>query len=371
MKILMTADTVGGVWTYSVELARSLAEGGHEVVIATMGPPPTVSQRAEIAAISVATLYESTYRLEWMDDPWRDVEMAGEWLLDLDRSLCPDVVHLNGYAHGGLPWSAPALIVAHSCALSWWLAVKGEPAPDCDWATYRQKVSEGIRAADYVIAPTATMLRSLEELYGPPRRSCVIPNGRDPSLFYAAPAKDDFIFASGRLWDEAKNITSLDRVARELDWPVLVAGQADPPIVHASSVRLRSCRVLGQLAADAYAHFLARAPIFCVPARYEPFGLSVLEAALSGCALVLGDVPSLRETWNGAAIFIPPDDDRQLAGALKEMIRNPVMQHDLARRARQRARGLTSDRMAASYSRIYSTMLESEYSSQRVRSCAQ
>ncbi len=33
-----------------------------------------------------------------------------------------------------------------------------------------------------------------------------------------------------------------------------------------------------------------------LPARYEPFGLSVLEAALSGCALVLGDIPSLRES---------------------------------------------------------------------------
>lgn len=370
MKILMTADAVGGVWTFTAELARSLAKRHHQVAIATMGPPPTAFQRAAIAAISGATLYESTYKLEWMDDPWRDVEMAADWLLDLDRSLRPDIVHLNGYAHGALPWSAPVLIVAHSCVLSWWLAVKGEPAPDRDWSTYRQRVSEGIRAADCVIAPTAAMLHSLQHLYGPPQRAFVVPNGRDPSWFYAAPAKDAFIFASGRLWDEAKNIAALDRVAGELDWPVLIAGQADPPLEHVASVRLRSCDALGQLTPEAITHFLARAEIFCAPARYEPFGLSVLEAAFSGCVLVLGDIPSLRETWNGAAIFIPPDDDRQFASALKELIRNPVMRHDLARRARERASGLTSDHMASRYSRIYSTVLESEYSSQRIRSCA-
>ncbi|HEX5423727.1 MAG TPA: glycosyltransferase family 4 protein [Candidatus Acidoferrales bacterium] len=370
MKILMTTDAVGGVWTYTVELARSLAKRNHEIAVATMGPPPTVSQRADIAAISGAMLYESTYKLEWMGNPWRDVEMSAEWLLDLDRSLRPDIVHLNGYVHGALPWSAPVLIVAHSCVLSWWLAVKGEPAPDRDWATYRIQVCDGIRAADCVIAPTAAMLQSLQRLYGPPQRSCVVPNGRNPSLFHAAPANDAFVAASGRLWDEAKNIGALDRVAGELDWPVLVVGQADPPMSHASSVHLRSCRLLGQFAPDAFAHFLARAQIFCAPARYEPFGLSVLEAALSNCALVLGDIQSLRESWDGAAMFVSPDNDRQLAAALNELIRNPALRHSLASKSMQRASGLTSDRMASSYARVYSTMVESEYSSQRVRSCA-
>lgn len=370
MKILMTTDAVGGVWTYTVELVRSLAKRNHEIAVAAMGPPPTVSQRAEIAAISGATLYESAYKLEWMDDPWRDVEVAAEWLLDLDRSLRPDIVHLNGYAHGALPWSAPVLVVAHSCVLSWWLAVKGEPAPERDWATYRVQVCDGIRAADYVIAPTAAMLRSLQHLYGPPQRACVIPNGRHPSLFRAAPAKDAFIAASGRLWDEAKNIGALDRVAGELDWPVLVAGQADPPMSHVSSVHLHSCWLLGHFAPDAFAHFLARAQIFCAPARYEPFGLSVLEAAFSGCALVLGDIPSLRESWNGTAMFVSPDNDRQLAAALNELICNPALRQGLASKSTQRASSLTSDRMASSYARVYSTMAESEYSSQRVRSCA-
>ena len=54
---------------------------------------------------------------------------------------------------------------------------------------------------------------------------------------------------------------------------------------------------LGKLPAAEMKLWFAHAAIYCLPARYEPFGLSVLEAGLSGCALVLGDIPSLREIW--------------------------------------------------------------------------
>jgi glycogen synthase len=57
------------------------------------------------------------------------------------------------------------------------------------------------------------------------------------------------------------------------------------------------------------ADWYARASIYALPARYEPFGLSALEAALSGCALILGDIPSLREVWLEAAPYVSPDDE--------------------------------------------------------------
>jgi len=73
-RILMTADTVGGVWTYALELVRGLGESGVEVALATMGSPLTSQQR--LAAESIATLevFESNFKLEWMENPWDDVE---------------------------------------------------------------------------------------------------------------------------------------------------------------------------------------------------------------------------------------------------------------------------------------------------------
>jgi glycogen synthase len=167
-KVLMTADTVSGVWTYAVELARGLAEHGVEVALATMGDPLNDLQREKADRIPHLKVFESAFRLEWMeDDPWRDVEKAGDWLLGLEDRIGPDLIHLNGYAHGSLPWNAPRVMVGHSCVLSWWRAVKNEPAPE-SWNRYAREVAAGLAAADLVIAPSQAMLATLAESYGAP-----------------------------------------------------------------------------------------------------------------------------------------------------------------------------------------------------------
>ncbi|HEY9422664.1 MAG TPA: glycosyltransferase family 4 protein, partial [Thermoanaerobaculia bacterium] len=158
-KVLMTADTIGGVWTYALELARGLAERGVEVTLASMGGPLNELHHNMANRIPRLRVFESTFKLEWMEDPWRDVEKAGEWLLRLADRVRPDLIHLNGYAHGALPWNAPKVMVGHSCVLSWWQAVKGEPAPEA-WDRYACEVGAGLAAADLVIAPSEAMLAS-------------------------------------------------------------------------------------------------------------------------------------------------------------------------------------------------------------------
>jgi len=128
----MTADAVGGVWTYALELARGLASADVEVCLATMGPRPTAEQREAAAQISNLRVFESEYKLEWMQDPWQDVDAAAEWLLALEDRLEPDLVHLNGYIHGNLGWQSSVLIAAHSCVLSWWRAVRNDAVP-AEW----------------------------------------------------------------------------------------------------------------------------------------------------------------------------------------------------------------------------------------------
>src|SRR3954464_9570067 len=104
MKILMTADTIGGVWTYAIDLAKALEPFGVEVALATMGDPVSPAQRRAADRCANVTLFESTYKLEWMNNPWEDVATAGCWLLDLEQHVKPDLVQLNGYAHGALPF---------------------------------------------------------------------------------------------------------------------------------------------------------------------------------------------------------------------------------------------------------------------------
>jgi glycosyltransferase involved in cell wall biosynthesis len=342
-KILMTADAVGGVWTYALELARGLAPHGVEFTIATMGPRPTAAQQRQAAQLPNVSLRESDYRLEWMDAPWREVDAAGEWLRALAAELAPDLIHLNGYSHAALRWPAPVLVVAHSCVLSWWRAVKNEPAPN-DWNEYRERVAVGLRAADFVVAPSGSMLATLAQNYGSFPRRGVIPNGRDERHFWIG-KKEPLIFAAGRFWDEAKNLAALQEAAAVVDWPLRIAGSEG-----AAGDLVR----LGFLSAEEVAGWLARASIFCLPARYEPFGLSALEAAFSGCALVLGDIASLREIWQDAALFVDPNDPAAIAATLQSLIRDRAQRAELALRARERARQFRLKKMADRYLSLYS-----------------
>ena len=126
VKVLMTADAVGGVWTYSLELADALSARGVEVSLAVMGGAPSAGQRTELARVAASrSARVRPFALEWMEDPWQDVERAGDVAAPLAERLEPDIVHLNGYVHAASPWAAPVLVVAHSCVLSWCEAVRG------------------------------------------------------------------------------------------------------------------------------------------------------------------------------------------------------------------------------------------------------
>ncbi|HWK08678.1 MAG TPA: glycosyltransferase family 4 protein, partial [Vicinamibacterales bacterium] len=110
---------------------------------------------------------------------------------------------------------------------------------------------------------------------------------------------------------------------------------------------------LGRLKSTQVQHWYARASIYALPARYEPFGLSVLEAARSGCALVLGDIRTLRENWTGAALFVPPDNRRAIAAAIQSLIDDESMRAELAFRAGMRSRQFTVAAMTAGYVETY------------------
>ena len=64
----------------------------------------------------------------------------------------------------------------------------------------------------------------------------------------------------------------------------------------------------GELNEAELRHLYTRASIFVGTSRYEPFGLSPLEAALSRCALLLNDIPSFREIWGESACYFQTND---------------------------------------------------------------
>ncbi len=305
---MLTADAVGGVWQYTASLAHALVQDGVSVMVATMGRRPSVSQRSELPA--AVELAESDFALEWTSDPWRDVDAAGVWLLSLARQFRPDVVHLNGYCHAGLPWGIPTLVVAHSCVLSWWRGVHGCEAPP-EWNEYRRRVQAGLRACNQIAAPSAFMADEIAGIYGIERTDiAVLHNGS--SVRARRQAKEPFCLAAGRLWDKAKNLSLLRAVADHIELPMYLAGDD-------SGTAGAPLHSLGQLPHSELIDWMERARFLAHPARYEPFGLATLEAARARCCLLLADTASARELWDGAALFLNPHQPDSWIAAINRL----------------------------------------------------
>jgi len=347
MKVLIATDTVGDVFAYTAELSAALEDAGIEVVVATMGP----RMRREQRALLPARVHESGYRLEWMEESWVDVAAAGRWLQILEEEERPDVVHLCSYAHGALPLAAPKVVVAHSSVLSWWRAVHGSDAPP-EWGHYREQMAAGLDGADAVVAPTRAMLDELESDHRlRPGVACVINHGSASPVAASDVGKSALVLGAERVWDAAKNLATLDAAAARLAWPVTVAGDLGP------MGTVRFAESTGALGVSALAELRRSASIFAAPTAYDPAGLGILAAARERCALVLGYIPSLRELWGDAAVFVQPDDDRALHEVLETLIDDSDLRGELAERAQQRAGELSIQRTAKAYLGLYKRLV--------------
>lgn len=348
-KVMMTADCVGGVWSYAIDLVGALAAHDVEVTLFVSGDVLSTTQMIEAGRLENLTLVRSELKLEWMAESEEDTAEASALLRDLEMVVRPDVVHINGYAYAAAGFTAPVVLVAHGCVPTWWRACRGEAAPATAWASYRQGLAAGVAAADCVVAPTAAHLAAFTRENPRPRASRVIHNGRDGTLYERTVEKAPVALAACRFWDEAKNGATLAAAARTMAHEVRVAGEGFP--ISPNVARL------GPMPQAALAREMASASVFVAPSRYEPFGISVLEAGLSGCALVLADIASLRELWDGAATFVNPDDPAALARAMDDLLADPDAARKAGAAARRRARTYSAAAMAEGYARLYGALV--------------
>ena len=340
-RVMLTTDAVGGVWRYCLELAQGFSARGAAVTVVVMGPPADDGQRAEAHACGVE-LVDTALPLDWLAGNADDVQAAAGELASLARQLGSDTVQLHTPAFAaGAAWPVPVIAMAHSCVGTWWRAVRGNMPLPPDLAWRAACVARGLAAADTVIAPSHAFAAALRAAYGSEYPVLAIPNGRHSMPLRRDPQPQ--ALTAGRLWDEAKNIAVLDAAAAGLEYPVRAAGPVRGP--NGARSTFHHLRLLGALDDAQLAREYARAAVFVSPARYEPFGLAVLEAGQAGVALVLSDIPSFRELWDGAAVFVHPDDSAGLRLVLRRLLDSPPRCAALGEAARTRAAEYAAERM--------------------------
>jgi glycosyltransferase involved in cell wall biosynthesis len=354
MRLLMTTDAVGGVWQYAIDLAATLEPLGVDTVLAVLGPRASPGQRLEALGIPRLKLVETGLPLDWLSKGPDPVLAAGEAIARLARREDVDLVHLNMPSLGArAAFAVPVVAVTHGCVGTWWEAARGT-RPDAAYAWQDDLVRAGLIAADVVVAPSASYAAVVARYHQLAVAPIAVHNGRAPlPLPDVAPV--DHVFTAGRLWDQVKNTALLDRTAARLSVPFRAAGCEKGP--HGEHMPVSHLKLLGQLNAPGMAREFAGRPIFVSAARFEPFGLAVLEAASAGCPLILSNIDTFGELWSGAALIVGRDDDAAYADAIERVLGDPALRAHLGEAARNRARRYTPAAMAGAMASIYAGLI--------------
>jgi glycosyltransferase involved in cell wall biosynthesis len=349
---------VGGPATYARELVAALARlGGHDYVVFTDRPALFAAVDVERVHVPLATTY---HQVTW------------------DHARLPGLVAAHGVAlyHGTknvLPWrlGVPGVVTVHD------LAVYTRPETFA-WPQrlhFRLAVPPSVARAARVIADSEHARQDLVERFGlDPARVPVVPLAM-PAAFGAAPPAEAVAALRAhhglgeRLVACIGTVQPRKRVERVIDafvraraadrgWELAIAGRLRPGYAPAWLRALPpGVRWLGPLDDDALRALYAAAEIVMTASEYEGFGLTVLEAMASGCAVIAPAVTSIPEVAGDAALLVPRSDAALLGDALGTLLDDPVARAALAARARRRAAGFTWEETARGTRRVYEEAL--------------
>ncbi len=358
MRVLLTTDTVGGVWTFTKELVGQLLMRGDNVALVSFGRKPSPEQSTwagELEAHNqgIFQFHACDAPLEWMQNneaTWKRGCGLLEYVAD---SFGPDIFHSSQFCWGALALEVPKLITAHSDVRSWSEACCTNRPVQSRWLKrYVRLVQDGIDCADATVAPTAWMRKALLEHFEVASPFHVIANGRTAPSGTFQRRRAVRAVSVGRLWDKGKGLDILNQA--RLPMPLLLAGENSFEDA-TSGMSQPGIQTLGRLDEKSLFDLFCTSSVYLATSVYEPFGLAPLEAALCGCAIVARDITTFREVWGDAALYF--EDATELQDLFCRLMDNPRELRRLRAAARERAQQFTAQSMADAYTSLYRELI--------------
>ena len=337
------------------------AHGGERSLLAAL---PGLRRRFEIAALAPpAGELADLLAAAGVPVTACDVRDRGS-LLPAVRSLEPDLVHGNslsaGRALGRVAAELPCPATAHLRDI---LNLSAAATRDLGRCAALVAVSAAVR--DHHVA------RGL-----PAERVRVVHNGIDPAAFLGSlrrrrRAARLSVSDELRLAPETPLVLAVGQIGLRKGWDVLAAAAADvrtdpPPAFVCVGERWSRKAESVRFEADAFgmlnrhapgrvrrlgtrgdvARLMVAADVLAHPARQEPFGRVLLEAATAGLPVVAADVGGTREMLGDAFAPFPAGDPTGLAAALTRLLTDPDERARFAAAARRRVARFTVDAAA-------------------------
>lgn len=184
----------------------------------------------------------------------------------------------------------------------------------------------------------------------------VIPPGVDVHRFNPEPqpgeavpayASDNFVFALSRI-DSNKGLDYLlfafDKVRRESDAKLVGGGGSKNPKQHELDVLAGLNSIVDELGLgdvvtfagyvpdEELAPYYRRAKVFVLPSKFEPFGMTALEAMACGTPVVATNLGGIKHNLDDGvnALLVDPSDADALSGAMLKILNDPTTAKELS-----------------------------------------
>jgi phosphatidyl-myo-inositol alpha-mannosyltransferase len=332
-RALPRADYAGGVSGQMDLLAEALAHRGHQVTVHALNPPPAPAGY-DYRPIPVPDSLRRLSRTALYLAPW--------WVsrIPLDDF---DVVHAHGDDHF-LRTRRPVVRTFYGAARA-----EARYSASLRHRLYHLSMVPLERISERRASAVVAISRSTQDYLT--RRALIIPCGYDPTVFYPAGVKSvhPSVLFVGELGTRKRGSLLLAAFA-DVVRPAVPA--AELWMVTREPLTAPGIRWFGRVPTHALADLYRQAWVFCLPSRYEGFGVPYLEAMACGTPAVAtanGGAEEVLEYGRSGLIV----RDHGLGEALVSLLTSEDTREAMAKRCVEQAKGYVIAGVARSYEALY------------------
>ncbi len=212
---------------------------------------------------------------------------------------------------------------------------------------------EGLKAADVVIAVSRYTKERIVRLHGiAEEKVVVVHNGVDeparPLPAVRGEGEEKVVLFLGRVTYQKGPEYFVEAAARVLgempEVTFVMAGTGDllPRMVErVAELKIgRRFRFTGFLEGEDLERILSESDLLVMPSVSEPFGLAALEALVRGVPVCVSRTSGVAEVVE-SAVKVDCSDAAAMAGRIVDLLRDPALRREMARKAREEIKGLT------------------------------
>lgn len=346
LKILVThelfmPDFAGGGEKIVYEYTKRLAGRGHDVTVLTTGNPKIKSHEGI-----------KTIRLPI---PRYSFNLAVPWILKYAKNA--DIIQTNNY-NAALPsfiagkiLRKPVVCIVHGVYGKRWREMRGRffgtVSAVIEKTQLKRKYDRFVFYSNFAREQGAEI--------GIKDRTEVFYLGIDPREFRPK-KKEKYVLFVGRL-EKQKGIENLLSVAKHLpDIKFKIVGRGKPEDEKKLKKSApKNIEFLGFKTGKELQNLFSRALVFCLPSIAETFGLVLLEAMASGCAIV-STVP-----LDYKGVKVQYGDNKSLKHAIRELMDNPKLAERLGKENVKIARKYDWEVFVDSLENLYFKLLKEKH----------